>query len=175
MLCLIFEILIGLVILGVIAVAVFVLTRGNCEMNFQVKNRGPLVVDSISDERIDFSCLLPVSNTGKDEGTIIDTFMRIYLPDEQYDAIFLRGQVNYEERIREDDYFESMLFPAGWKKNLVLRFEAYPRHGKTLKEALANMPDVDVAFYADCRGRRDLFTKKEYFTLKAEELRNLVK
>ena len=175
MLCLALEILVGLFILGVLAVAIFISMRGDCEMVFDAKKRGELVVDSVSEDRLDFSCLLPVSNPGKEEGTIIDTYMRIYLPDEQYDDLLLRGKVNFEGRLREDDYFECLLFPEGWKKNLVLRFEAYPRHGKTLKEALGNVPDVEVAFYADCRGRKDLFTKKVFFTLTSEELRALVK
>ena len=57
----------------------------------------------------------------------------------------------------------------------MLRFEAYAKNGKTIKEALGNVPDVDVALFADCRGRRELYTVKEYFTLTAEEMRALVK
>ena len=33
----------------------------------------------------------------------------------------------------------------------------------------------DVALFADCRGRRELYTAKEFFTLTAEEMRALVK
>ena len=38
-----------------------------------------------------------------------------------------------------------------------------------------NNSDVDVALFADCRGRRELYTVKEYFTLTADEMRALVK
>ena len=69
----------------------------------------------------------------------------------------------------------ALLVPAGTGNNFVLRFEAYAKNGKSIKEALGNIPDVDVALFADCRGRRELYTLKEYFTLTADEMRKLVK
>ena len=101
--------------------------------------------------------------------------MRIYLPLEQYSDVLLRGKVNREGYLREDDYFEAMLVPAGTGEKFVLRFEAYAKNGKSLEEAMENIPDVDVALFADCRGRRELYTVKEYFTLTADEMRALVK
>ena len=83
-------------------------------------------------------------------------------------------KVNLKGVLRDDDYFEAVLAPAGTGKTMVLRFEAYAKNGKTIAEALANVPDVDVALLVECRGRGALYTEKKYFTLTAEEMRSLI-
>ena len=163
MLMTIVGVLVGLLILGVIIVGVYISMQGDAVMRLLVK------------QRIDFSLEVPFDNVGKQEGTILDAYMRIYLPQEQYSDVLLRGKVNREGYLREDDYFEAMLVPAGTGEKFVLRFEAYAKNGKSLEEAMENIPDVDVALFADCRGRRELYTVKEYFTLTADEMRALVK
>lgn len=175
MLCTIIGILIALALLGVLTVAVYIALQGDAEMRLLVKQRTAAVKAAERDGRVDFQLEVPFDNIGKQEGTILDAYMRIYLPQEQYDDVLLRGKVNLEGVPRDDDYFEALLVPAGTGKNFVLRFEAYARNGKSIQEALAAVPDVDVALFADCRGRRELYTVKEYFTLTAGELRALVK
>ena len=162
MLMTIVGVLVGLLILGVIIVGVYISIQGDAVMRLLVKQRTKAVLDKVYADRIDFSLEVPFDNVGKQEGTILDAYMRIYLPQEQYSDVLLRGKVNREGYLREDDYF-------------VLRFEAYAKNGKSLEEAMENIPDVDVALFADCRGRRELYTVKEYFTLTADEMRALVK
>ena len=169
MLMTIVGVLVGLFILGVIIVGVYISIQGDAVMRLLVKQRTKAA------DRIDFSLEVPFDNVGKQEGTILDAYMRIYLPQEQYSDVLLRGKVNREGYLREDDYFEAMLVPAGTGEKFVLRFEAYAKNGKSLEEAMENIPDVDVALFADCRGRRELYTVKEYFTLTADEMRALVK
>ena len=54
--------------------------------------------------------------------------MRIYLPQEQYSDVLLRGKVNREGYLREDDYFEAMLVPAGTgEKNLSCALRLMPK------------------------------------------------
>lgn len=175
MLCTIIEILIALALLGVLVVALYIALQGDAEMRVLTQKRTAVVKVDEREGRVDFQLNVPFDNVGKQEGTILDAYMRIYLPQEQYDDVLLRGKVNLENVLRDDDYFEALLVPAGTGKNFVLRFEAYARNGKRIQEALAAVPDVDVALFADCRGRRELYTVKEYFTLTAEELRALVK
>ncbi len=163
MLMTIVGVLVGLLILGVIIVGVYISMQGDA------------VLEKVYADRIDFSLEVPFDNVGKQEGTILDAYMRIYLPQEQYGDVLLRGKVNREGYLRDDDYFEAMLVPAGTGEKFVLRFEAYAKNGKSLEEAMENIPDVDVALFADCRGRRELYTVKEYFTLTADEMRALVK
>lgn len=175
MLCTIIGILIALALLGALAVAGYIAVQGDAELRLLTKQRTAAVKVKEREGRVDFQIDVPFDNVGKQEGTILDAYMRIYLPQEQYDDVLLRGKVNLEGVLRGDDYFEALLVPAGTGRKLALRFEAYARKGKSIEEALANVPDVDVALFADCRGRRELYTIKEYFTLTAEELRALVK
>lgn len=172
---LILEILVALVILGVLVVGLYISMQGDAVMRLLTKKRSAVALEKKEAERVDFSLEIPFDNVGKQEGTVLDAYMRIYLPQEQYGDVLLRGKVNREGYLREDDYFEAMLVPAGTGEKFVLRFEAYAKNGKSLEEAMENIPDVDVALFADCRGRRELYTVKEYFTLTADEMRALVK
>lgn len=174
MLCII-EALAALIVVAVVAIFVFVQSRGDADMQVKVENRTKAVKVSDDGKRVDFEVEVPYSNIGKEEGTILDAYMRIYLPDEQYNDVLLRGKVNLKDVKREDDYFEAVLVPSGTGKTFLLRFEVYARNGKTIAEAMAGIPDVDVALYADCRGRGPLFTVKKFLTLTAEEMRALVK
>lgn len=174
MLICVIEILLALVVLGVAVVAAYIWMQGDAKMFFDMKKRTAAVKVSETDERLDFEVELDYKNIGKQEATLIDAYMRIYLPQEQYDDVLLRGKVNLKGVLRDDDYFEAVLVPAGTGKTMVLRFEAYAKNGKTISEALANVPDVDVALLVECRGRGALYTEKKYFTLTAEEMRALV-
>ena len=174
MLCII-EALAALIVLAVVVLFVFIKSRGDADMQVLVDKRTSSVKVSEDGKRLDFEVEVPYRNVGKEEGTILDTYMRIYLPDEQYDNVLLRGKVNLKDVKRADDYFEAVLVPANTGKTLLLRFEAYARNGKTIAEAMAGIPDVDVALYLDCRGRGPLFTVKKFLTLSAEEMRALVK
>ena len=172
---LILEILVALVILGVLVVGLYISMQGDAVMRLLTKKRSAVALEKKEAERVDFSLAIPFDNVGKQEGTVLDAYMRIYLPQEQYNDVLLRGKVNLKDHLREDDYFEALLVPAGTGNTFVARFEAYAKNGKTIEEAMAAIPDVDVALFADCRGRRELYTAKEFFTLTAEEMRALVK
>lgn len=174
MLCII-EALAALIVVAVVVIYMFIQAQGDADMQVQVEKRTAAVKANEEGKRLDFEVELPYVNVGKQEGTILDAYMRIYLPDEQYDNVLLRGKVNLKDVRREDDYFEAVLVPANTGKTLVLRFEAYARNGKSLAEAMQGIPDVDVALYLDCRGRGPLFTVKKFLTLSAEEMRALVK
>jgi len=174
MLC-VLEALVALIILGIIVVYVYINMLGDAEIMLETAKRTKSAKVSEDGKRLDFEVELPYRNVGKQEGIILDTYMRIYLPQEQYNDVLLRGKVNLKDVKREDDYFEAVLVPSGKGNTLLLRFEAYAKNGKSIAEAMKGIPDVDVALYADCRGRGPLFTIKEFLTLSAEEMRLLVK
>lgn len=169
------ECVAAVIVVAVVIVYMFIQAQGDADMQVDVAKRTTSVKVSESGKRVDFEVELDYRNVGKQEGTILDAYMRIYLPQEQYDDVLLRGKVNLKNVKRDDDYFEAVLVPANTGKTLLLRFEAYAKNGKTIAEALANIPDVDIALYLDCRGRGPLFTVKKFITLTAEEMRALVK
>lgn len=173
MIFLLIKIIIALIVLGIIVVAVYISAQGDARIELQTEKRTPVKKVREVDGRVDFEVEVPFTNTGKQEGTILDAYMRIYLPQEQYDDVLLRGKVNLKGVLRGDDYFEAMLVPSGTGNTLLLRFEAYAKNGKSIAEALKGAPDVDVALFADCRGRRELYTVKRYFTLSGDELHGL--
>ncbi|MCD8198994.1 MAG: hypothetical protein LUD24_02240 [Phascolarctobacterium sp.] len=169
------KLILGLIILGVLVVAVYIARQGDAKIELKTAERTKAEKNTEKEDRIDFSLDIPYVNSGTQEGTILDAYLRIYLPEEQYDGVLLRGKVNLKDALRGDDYFEAVLVPAGTGKTMVLRFEAYARNGGNIEEALSAMPDVDVALFADCRGRGELYTVKETFTLSATEMLDLVK
>lgn len=164
-----------LFILGCLVVAAYIMLQGDAELVFAKEKKTKAVLTKATDKRLDFAVELPYTNVGKEEGTILDAYLRIYLPQEQYADVLLRGKVNLKDVPRADDYFEAVLVPANTGKTMVLKFEAYARNCKTINEAMVAIPDVDVALFVDCRGRRELYTKKVLITLSAEEMRQLVK
>ena len=89
MLMTIIGILVGLVILGCAVVALYIAMQGDAEMRLLTKKRTDAVKVSEAGDRLDFQLEVPFDNIGKQEGTILDTYMRIYLPQEQYDDVFV--------------------------------------------------------------------------------------
>ena len=143
---------------------------------FYKEKRTSAKLISKKDDKIEFSIDVPYENKSRDEGIFLDAFVRIYLPDEQYNGVLLRGRVNHPDAPRTDDYFEARLVPPGEKGNLTVTFEATPRNGKkTAEEALLGMPDVEFAMYVERRGRMELFHNKENILLTKEELQKLLK
>ena len=143
---------------------------------FYKEKRTQAKLVSKTDEKIEFSVDVPYENKSGDEGIFLDAFVRIYLPDEQYNGSLLRGRVNHPDAPRTDDYFEARLVPPREKGYLTVTFEATPRNGsKTAAEAVQGMPDVEFALYVERRGRMALFHNKENIELTKEELQKLLK
>ncbi len=168
------QLLVLLFLLGCLAVFLYILKQGDARLVFAVERRSKARLARLTEERLCFELAVPFSNLGRQEGTILDAYLRIYLPQEQYRGCLLRGRVNLSTALREDDYFEALLVPAGQGGQLLLRLEAYPRQGLSLAEAVAGLPDVDLALFAECRGRKELFTVKKIFTLPAQEVQALL-
>lgn len=163
-----------LALLAAIVIAVYILMQGKEEMFFDVVQRTRARLTGRKDDKMEFEVELPIHNDGKEEGIILDAFIRVYLPQEQYADAQLRGRVNLKEAPREDDYFEAMLLGPGVKKTMTVKFELVPEQGVTLEQAVAGMPDVDIALFLDCRGRTALYTVKKIITLNSDEFKALI-
>lgn len=170
----ILKVLAALVVLAAVVIGIYILLQGKEEMFFDVTKRTKARLTNRSEDKLDFEVELPMHNDGKEEGIILDAFIRVYLPQEQYADAQLRGRVNLKEAPREDDYFEAMLLGPGVKKTMVVKFELVPEHGVTLKQAVEGMPDVDIALFLDCRGRTALYTVKKIINLHKDELQALL-
>lgn len=171
----IIEIIAGLFLLGVVAVAVFIMMQPKHRFVFDVKNRTKAELTDKTDNKLCFSVDVPFTNEGGDEGLVLDAFMRIYLPQEQYDKALVRGKINLKDVPRDDDYFEALVMPKGEHKTMTAKFEVTPMHGANLKEAVNGLPDFDVAMFWECRGRENLYTVKKFITISADEVKALLK
>lgn len=170
----ILQIIAALLILAAIVIAIYIYMQGKEEMYFEVAQRTKATLLRRSENKLEFEVELPMHNEGKEEGVILDAFIRVYLPQEQYADAQLRGRVNRKQAPREDDYFEAMLLGEGVRETMVVKFELVPERGVTLQQAVNGMPDVDVALFLDCRGRTDLYTVKKIITLHKDELQALL-
>ncbi len=169
----IFKMVIFLIVLAITVVGIYIFLQGDAKFVFKVQERSCAMRTKMLKERLDFEVEVPCANIGKQDGIILDAYMRIYLPQEQYSYVLVRGKINLKDALREDDYFEAVKVPRGTEKNMLLRFEVYSENGKNIEEAVKNIPDVDVALFVDCIARGKVHTVKQYMTLTAEELRVL--
>ncbi len=173
-------IIVGAILAAAVLVILFTLrlisahAAADKQLVFCREKRTQAELVSKSDEKIEFSIDVPYANKSRNEGIFLDAFVRIYLPDEQYNGVLLRGRVNHPQAPRTDDYFEARLVPPGEEGYLTVTFEATPRNGKkTAEEAILGMPDVEVALYVERRGRMELFHNKENILLTREELQKM--
>ena len=171
---LIIEIIAGLILLGVVAVAVFIAMQPKHKFVFDVANRTKAELAAKTDDKLCFNVDLPFTNEGGDEGLVLDAFIRPYLPQEQYDKALVCGKINLKDVPRDDDYFEAMVMPKGEHKTMTVKFELTPMHGATLAEAVNGLPDFDVALFWECRGRENLYTVKKFITISADEVKALL-
>ena len=172
---LVIEIIAGLILLGVVAVAVFIAMQPKHKFVFDVANRTKAELAAQTDDKLCFNVDVPFTNEGGDEGLVLDAFIRPYLPQEQYDKALVRGKINLKDVPRDDDYFEAMVMPKGEHKTMTVKFELTPMHGATLAEAVNGLPDFDVALFWECRGRENLYTVKKFITVSSEEVKALLK
>ena len=172
---LVIEIIAGLILLGVVAVAVFIAMQPKHKFVFDVANRTKAELAAQTDDKLCFNVDVPFTNEGGDEGLALDAFIRPYLPQEQYDKALVRGKINLKDVPRDDDYFEAMVMPKGEHKTMTVKFELTPMHGATLAEAVNGLPDFDVALFWECRGRENLYTVKKFITISADEVKALLK
>lgn len=141
---------------------------------FKEKRTAAKLMD-LTEDKGTFYIEVPYKNKSVDEGIFLDAFVRVYLPDEQYDGALMRGKVNHPAAPRTDDYFEARLVAPGEAGHLIVTFEVTPRNGKrTAKEAILGLPDVEVALYVERRSRMALFHNKENILLTREELQALI-
>ena len=79
------AVIVLLICLGFIAYWAVAVIKGDCVLRMLKSKRTPLKVESIGMRHVTLSFTIPIKNVGKQLGTILDVFVRIYIPFEQYD------------------------------------------------------------------------------------------
>ena len=124
-------------------------------------------------EHLVIGATIPFANEGKQCGTIMDAFLRVQLPYEQYDGALVRGKVELEGAPREDDYFEAVLIQKKERINLVLKLSIEPRGGRTLEDAIAHLVDFRADLIYQETGRTPAHYEKEIIMVGADEIAEL--
>ena len=87
------QIILALVVLGVAVVAAYIWMQGDAKMFFDVKKRTAAVKVNETDKRLDFAVELDYKNVGKQEATLIDAYVRIYLPKNNMTMCFSEARL----------------------------------------------------------------------------------
>ena len=117
-------------------------------------------------EHLVIGATIPFANEGKQCGTIMDAFLRVQLPYEQYDGALVGVP-------REDDYFEAVLIQKHSRIHLVLKVSIEGRRGNSLEEAIAHLPDLRLDLIYQETGRIPAHYSKVMLKVAAQEIADL--
>ncbi len=169
-----FKILFWIIVLGAAAIVIYIWRQPKEKIEVMQDDRTKAKLLEMSEKIMIFEIEVPYKNVGGEEGVILDAYTRVYLPEEQYADLQIRGKVNLLNVPRGDDYFEAFIVKASSEGELRLTFEATPKNNKSMRAAILGMPNVDIAIILELRGREDLYSEKKVFTLTAKELKKFV-
>lgn len=162
--------IIFLICLGFIVYWAVVRWQGDCHFQVMKKRRTPFAVHSISLHQVELSCTVPIQNTGKQAGTLMDVFLRTYLPGEQYQEAAVFSRLTDADKPRDDGYWESCIVNPGVEKTLLLVIRLEGKSGNILRD-LESFPDMPLDIIYQVVGRSDWYYAKSRIELTAEELR----
>ena len=160
--------LIGLAFVGF---WLFCRKQGDCDFRLLKAKRTPFRVEKMDQMSAVLTCTVPIKNVGRQGGTIIDCFPRLYLPREQYEATKVRGLVSDVNRPREDEYWEALIVYAGKSVDLRVKLTLSATTGNILRD-LETFPDMPIDIIFQTVGRSDWEYRKGRIYLEADELRN---
>lgn len=142
--------LVIVVIAAVVLLAKLVLEQLGTEIIVpKTESRTAFAVDELTETRLTFSTDIEFVNEGKQCATIMDALVRPQLPYEQYDGLETRGHAELVTAPREDDYFEAYIiqkkgYKGGLDKTAIkAQVKLIARHGMSIQEAVAKMPDFN--------------------------------
>ena len=119
----ILAVIILLICLGFIAYWAIAIIKGDCVLKVMKSKRTPFHVESMDMKSVTLSCTLPIKNVGKQLGTIMDAFVRVYLPFEQYDEAVVTAHLTDFDMPRPDDYWQAFILDPGKTKKFLITLE----------------------------------------------------
>ena len=99
------AVIVLIICLGFIAYWAVAVIKGDCVLRMLKSKRTPLKAESMDMRHVRLSFTIPIKNVGKQLGTIMDAFVRIYIPFEQYDKARVTGHLTDFDVPRHDDYW----------------------------------------------------------------------
>lgn len=144
--------------------------QGDCAFRIYTGKMTPLTVEQMELGTVVFSTTVPIRNIGKQNGTLMDVFSRVYLPGEQYNKVdthILTMDINSP---REDNYWEAVIVPKKETITLQIKLFITGKSGNILRD-LDGIPDIPVDVIYQAVGRSDWYYAKERIYLTSDEMR----
>lgn len=163
----------GVIILVAFAVmCLYALYRKTDDTVIRVEERTPLVLESETEREAVFATQFIMENRTIEDAAILDVIARPYLPQEQFPGAVVFGNMENSERRRKDNYFEAYVLKGHQKWSLILTLRFVAGGEIPIREVLREPVDMDVAIYYNGVSRKDLYIKKEFLTISAQEIKN---
>lgn len=169
----IIGICIFLVCLGFLAYWGMALLKGDCSLRILKGKMTPLKVEDIDRESVVLSFTIPIVNTGRQIGTIMDAFVRTYLPFEQYDKARVTAILTAADAPRDDGYWQAFIMEIRKPKVFLIKLEIKGKSENILRD-LEDFPDMPMDIIYQVVARSDYYYAKTRVTLTSKDLRNVL-
>lgn len=157
----------GLVFL---ALALFIWKQGDAEFVFETDKRSQLVLEQETADQMGFSFSVPFRNRGSQQGTLMDVFVRPWIPMEQFSAAELTTLVTVESTPRSDGYWEATLFPNEKMESDVAVIKLkFRTSGGDIRQAMDKMVDLPLNIIYQVVARAEWYLSKTMLELPVEE------
>ena len=153
-----------------LALALYIWKQGDADFIFDTERRSPLVLAQETADQMVFTFNVPFRNRGSQQGTLMDVFVRPWMPKEQFSAAELTTQVTVASCPRTDGYWEATLFPNEKLENdvavITLRFNAVDGD---IRRAMAQIVDLPLNIIYQVVARAEWYLSKTMLELPMEE------
>ena len=167
----ILAVIILLICLGFIAYWAIAIIKGDCVLKVMKSKRTPFHVESMDMKSVTLSCTLPIKNVGKQLGTIMDAFVRVYLPFEQYDEAVVTAHLTDFDMPRPDDYWQAFILDPGKEKKFLITLDIDGK-GQSILQDLETFPEFGMDIIYHVVARSDYYYAKTRVVITREELQN---
>ena len=165
------AVIVLLICLGFIAYWAVAVIKGDCVLRMLKSKRTPLKVESMGMRHVTLSFTIPIKNVGKQLGTIMDTFVRIYIPFEQYDKARVTGHLTDFDTPRDDDYWQAFILDPGKEKKFLITLDIEGK-GESILRDLETFPEFGMDIIYQVVARSDYYYAKTRIVITREELQN---
>lgn len=157
----------GLVFL---ALALYIWKQGDADFVFDTDKRSQLAVEQETADQIIFIFNVPFRNRGSQQGTLMDVFVRPWMPREQFSAAELTTQVTVASTPRNDGYWEATLFPNEKLENDVAVIQLkFRTNGGDIRQAMDQIVDLPLNIIYQVVARAEWYLSKTMLELPMEE------
>lgn len=165
------AVIVLIICLGFIAYWAVAVIKGDCVLRMLKSKRTPLHVESMDRKHVTLSFTIPIKNVGKQLGTIMDAFIRIYLPFEQYDNARVTGHLTDFDVPRDDDYWQAFILEPGKEKKFLITLDIDGK-GQSILQDLETFPEFGMDIIYQVVARSDYYYAKTRIVITREELQN---